>query len=653
MPATALDPALDPVRVEKMIRGAKAAPVSFAFGQGSKPDDSVMAVEKSKSGKALFELVRKEGGAKKGAFGTVQFVDGAARFVCEKDDLTDLHKAVILYFKANKISLKAVVGDAAEAAEAEVEAEETKAEKAPSSAKPEKDDRKDDRKKDAKAAKEEEEEEEDEDEDEDDDIPEGRMFDPKIIATLILKARNKTRSFAYGSSPDLSLLAVHHKLPAVRLAKAVRAEGAKKGSWGTVTRDGGVAVFTCEKNPSSGVKKGLKRWFKEHDLSLRLKVLGPEGEYDDPEDVEVDEAAPPAPPTPEAALAMMAELKARGVAMMPRLKEVARAEPDKAGAIRELLKEFSEVVAGTDLTRARGLLADLNALQATPPAGAEEDEDEGWAEEGEDSPPAPEVTAEEEEADEDAGEDASEDRGEADGQDGGEDGGEDEDEGEESLAREPDVPPAPPERPDQVVQRLKARGVELMPRLKEVARTAPDSAGPIRDLLREFSASIEAGDAGRARELLFELDAIQRAKPSEAERTVATGTIALRKAQMAWQSTRLAARAAIADVHRAALAAVADDPDIDEIAGALSVLMDRREELDEGLDDVLLAMVNSDDDAERAKLKAEAVGIIDGYLDLVGTDPTFAAVDENPFVKTTAKADLTKALGALKVQLAA
>ena len=101
------DPALDPRHTEKLIKGAKNEPAHFAFGLGQTPDKSVMEVDRSKSGKALFELCRKEAGARKGAYGTVRIDGTTAVFACEKDEISDLAKAVLAYFKAHKIGLKA------------------------------------------------------------------------------------------------------------------------------------------------------------------------------------------------------------------------------------------------------------------------------------------------------------------------------------------------------------------------------------------------------------------------------------------------------------------------------------------------------------------------------------------------------------------
>jgi hypothetical protein len=268
----ALHAALDPALAEKLIRGAKARSVPFAFGLGATPDRSVLAVDKSKAGKSLFEICRKEGGAQKGAYGTVRIEGSTAVFACEKDGTPDLAKAVLAYFKANGIALKVALApppgpldDPAREPPPGVEEGGTgRAE--------------DDRAEDEAGEDEAEEDEEDED------VPEGRVYDPEVIVPLIRKAKKTARPFALGVAPDRTILAMHPKMDPVRLAKMVRAEGATKGVWGRVLLDGSVAVFACEKEPFSGVRKGLKRWLKDRELTLKFRVEGPEGPFDEPDE---------------------------------------------------------------------------------------------------------------------------------------------------------------------------------------------------------------------------------------------------------------------------------------------------------------------------------------------------------------------------------
>lgn len=265
--ATALpnvaNPLLAPDRVEKLIKAAREAPVFFAFGFEAAPDRCVMAVDKAKAGKILFEICRKEAGSKKGAYGTVQLGDTAAVFTCEKDDAPTLAKAIQGYFKTHKINLRAEI---AAAPDPEAEAGEDAPHAADAAREPSRDDEQQD----------------------EDDVPEGKIYDPATIIALIRRARTRAFPFAFGVAGDRPLLAVHPRMDPLRLARMVRSEGAQRGVWGTVSLDGSVAVFACEKDPFPGVKKGIRQWFKEQRLAARFRLHGPEGEFDDPEDLDSD-----------------------------------------------------------------------------------------------------------------------------------------------------------------------------------------------------------------------------------------------------------------------------------------------------------------------------------------------------------------------------
>lgn len=254
----ATNPIFAPEHVEKLIKAARENPIFFAFGLGATPEKSVLAVDKLKPGKVLFELCRKEGGARKGAYGTVQFAETCPVFTCEKDEVPTLAKAILAYFKANKINLRVEIAAASETEEAQSEEPES----APAeTANPQ-----------PNATG------------EDDDGPENQVFDPPNIIALIRKARSQAFPFAFGVADDRPLLAVHRRMDPVRLARLVRAEGARRGVWGTVLLDGSVAVFTCEKEPFPGVKRGIRQWFKDQRLAARFRVVGPSGEVDEPEE---------------------------------------------------------------------------------------------------------------------------------------------------------------------------------------------------------------------------------------------------------------------------------------------------------------------------------------------------------------------------------
>jgi hypothetical protein len=371
----------DPSRVEKIIKGAKTDDVPFAFGPGATAELSVMAVDKTKAGKALLELCRKEG-AKKGAFGTVRLEGGTAVLTCRHNAVSQLEKAVLAYFKLHKISLKvdlaADVGELTAAEEEDEEeerasgraeevarrdpakggADEEEEDAAEDEDKSEVEGRAEDRAEDRAKDKPKDEAAAEEDEDEED-VPEGKIFDPAVIVPLIRKAKKRARPFAFGPGPDRDLLAMHPKTEGVRLAKKLREEGAKKGVWGTVLLDGSVAVFTCEKEPFAGVKKGLKRWFKDHKLTLKFRVQGPDGDYDDPEDDEPGSDEPVA--NPEIAAMRLQLDNAR-----PRIAAALAQAPGRQADIDRELAEFEDAAAMGDVAGAREALYALAAL-ARPP----------------------------------------------------------------------------------------------------------------------------------------------------------------------------------------------------------------------------------------------------------------------------------------------
>ncbi|WP_445682290.1 hypothetical protein [Radicibacter daui] len=306
-----------------------------------------MAVDKTKPAKALWDLCKKAANTRKGAFGTILFQNGTAVVQCEQNTTTQLARAMLAYFKANKISLKVeeLAGDAPEATEDAADEEDAEA----SSSRP--------------AASKAEKEGEGEG---DEDIPEGKCFDPEIIIALIRRARKVARPFAFGITPERqNILAMHPRLDGDKLARKLRQEGARKGVWGTVQLDGAVAVFACEKEPFAGVKKGLRRWFKDQGLAIKFRLLGPEGDFEDPEDDEIaaeassaaatSSDAAPANPDIERMRAQLANAKAR-------LDAAQEQDPDRADDIRRERARFEAAAAAGDVAGARDALQALAAL---------------------------------------------------------------------------------------------------------------------------------------------------------------------------------------------------------------------------------------------------------------------------------------------------
>lgn len=337
-------PALDPDRGEKLLKGARSAPVGFAFGLGRSPEESVLAVDKTKAPKALFALCKKEGGAKKGAYGTATFDSGTVVFACEKSDASGLARALIAYFKANKIALKVEVTGSSEEDGAVDDADRddeaaTSDRSPPPTDRPEEASNAEAEPNDAKADAADTDAEEAED-----DGPSGPLFDPAVIVPLLRKARDQARPFAFGVGPDGDVLAVDRRMAPKRLAQKVRQQGAKRGVWGTAILDGPIIVFTCEKEPFPGVKKGLKRWFKAQGLTVKFRVEGPEGTYADPD------------------AAGEEQLEAELEALVPALKAAAARSPADKDTMRDLYSGAKAALDREDLPAATTAIAELKRL---------------------------------------------------------------------------------------------------------------------------------------------------------------------------------------------------------------------------------------------------------------------------------------------------
>ncbi|WP_207482473.1 hypothetical protein [Arenibaculum pallidiluteum] len=347
-----VDPMFEPATAQKLIRAAKDQAVSFAFGLGGEPDKHLLAVDKKKDGKALFALLKKENGATKGSWGTVLFKDGSAVFSCEKDGITGLGKLLEVHFKRAKITLSVEIADGATAEEGSTEAEARArgSRQAPTDV-----------------------DDADDETEVDDDLPDNRLFDPVIVKALVKKARKVPVGFAFGIDRERSLFVLHAKKAGMALAKLTKAEGAAKGSWGVLQVEGKEAVFECEKAPISGLKKRLKAWFKENGLAYTIRVTGPDGDFDDPDDVETvaeaaDQRSSQSPPVAEE----LERLKARIADMMPSLRTIGTTVPARTDAIKALLAEFRTVLAASDAARAREIVFEL-AVLARPVAGASEE----------------------------------------------------------------------------------------------------------------------------------------------------------------------------------------------------------------------------------------------------------------------------------------
>lgn len=324
---------IDPKRNEKLIKGAGTAGISFAFGMGDSPGTSVLAVDKSKSGKSLLQLCKEEGGAKKGSFGTVRYINGSAILDCEKDELSDLVKSMLGYLRYNKIGLKVELID-----ETPTEDHKEKQNKS--------------------------EQEEEEHHGDSEDIPANKMLDAASIIPLILKAKKKILPFSFGIGPDISLMAVHPKKSPTQLAKILRQEGVKKGVWGEVKTDGKTAVFTCESKPFSSLKNEIKAWLADNKQTLKFRIEGPDGYVDEDKDGDGDgdDNANPKDSVPDFVRSELTSLK-------PKLMEAIAKQPGRKAELQTLWKLAEDAGKSGNRQKAETLIAKLatSAAEALSP----------------------------------------------------------------------------------------------------------------------------------------------------------------------------------------------------------------------------------------------------------------------------------------------
>ena len=115
-----------------------------------------------------------------------------------------------------------------------------------------------------------------------------------------------------------------------------------------------------KKKPITGLKRRIRRLFKEWKLSLRPVIFGPEGRFDEPGDEDDDDAAEVASAAPRAAASPEIE-KLRGYLerSRPRLDQVAAQDTTRKAEIDRNLAAFEATAAAGDAAGARQA---LNAL---------------------------------------------------------------------------------------------------------------------------------------------------------------------------------------------------------------------------------------------------------------------------------------------------
>lgn len=316
-----------PLDASQTLRNLKAAkdPIGFAFGAGTKA--TVLLAEKGKAGVQLAPQVKKESGASQICIGSAVWGSSGAILYCDRP-LSGMQKSVEGWAKANGLSLKCTI-----------EAGEPPARNGKGKDKNGKD------------------------EDDDDQDP---IFEPPTLLKRLKQAKTKPVFFGFGiGAKGPNLLTLHPTREGKKLFQLIRQHnGATKGAFGTVTVDGQIAAFECEKKVP-GLKAMLKALFKEAKLPFKPLIEDSEDEEDEDE---FDEKIKPA----------IAKLEAEKKKLMPALKMVIRLQQDNHDKeVEAALKTMDAALQKRDLATAKKTLEELRklAVHAGDTVMADEDEE--------------------------------------------------------------------------------------------------------------------------------------------------------------------------------------------------------------------------------------------------------------------------------------
>lgn len=299
-----------PLDASQTLRNLKAAkePIGFAFGSGSKA--TVLLAEKGKAGVQLAPQVKKESGASQICIGSAVWGSSGAILYCDRPP-SGMQKSVEGWAKANGLSLKC-----------RIETGEPPANNGK-----------------GKNGK---------DEDDDDQDP---IFEPPTLLKRLKQAKTKPVFFGFGiGAKGPNLLTLHPTRDGKKLFQLIRQHnGATKGAFGTVTVDGQIAAFECEKKVP-GLKAMLKALFKEAKLPFKPLIEDAEDEEDEDE---FDEKIKP----------VIAKLEAEKKKLMPALKMVIRLQQDNHDKeVEAALKIMDAALQKRDLPTAKKTLEELRAL---------------------------------------------------------------------------------------------------------------------------------------------------------------------------------------------------------------------------------------------------------------------------------------------------
>ncbi|WP_445682430.1 hypothetical protein [Radicibacter daui] len=325
----------------KMIKASRQKPMNFAFAF-SGPLENALVADKIRTGPQLFALLKKKKYTK-GFWGELSFEGSSIEFTVNKE-ITGQQKLLTEWLREHGLPLKVAVAPAGDGADME-----------PDTAT------------DLPKAREEEAEEEDDGEEE----PGQKIFRPQTIKKNILRARNEPFHFAYGAGADGAddLLALHKRAAGRKLAALIKQNnGAVKGAFGTVTLDGKIATFQCERRPPAGLPRRLMKLFKGWKLPFRPVVLGPDGVIEPDGDLEERQSE-----GSDAVSERLAEFKRKRDDYIGPLQSIIKTRPETEKEIRDLYRELDSALSASNSDAAARALERVEAMIGS--TGPEERED--------------------------------------------------------------------------------------------------------------------------------------------------------------------------------------------------------------------------------------------------------------------------------------
>ena len=318
-------------KIKIAMKKASSGPIAFAFGVGSKPSESMLAMDPKKSPEFLGRALKMEGfSTSKILVGTAE-TKGSMLIVTTEKEVPKSKKSIKFFLKDNRLKQKKVTlmgpngeFDAEEEDQEEVEEVVT-------------------------------------DEDEED---EGVSFDLDKIKVALKKASKGPVSFGFGvgSSPAEGKLAMNIKRPPEFLAKVLKKVGfsSSKILIGTARTEGTKLIITCEKEiPKS--KKSIRVFLKENNLrQKKVQLIGPDGEFDtheDEDDLDSDVKAAAAPSGDEKAI-----FNRRFTDASKRVKKVLSDKGDNAKPVAAKFKQVHTLGKNGDYGQALTHLDELDEL---------------------------------------------------------------------------------------------------------------------------------------------------------------------------------------------------------------------------------------------------------------------------------------------------